>query len=327
LNGKLLPVEINYRQNIFSVDFVALDFSNSSRMNYAYKLEGLNNDWIYTGNRSDVHFTNLKGGNYILRIKAANYEGQWFESKDRLILSILPPFWKSQYFIVSIIGIFAAISILYLRMKILEARRIQKLRLRIARDLHDEVGSSISGIQLTSKLMLQSNLDNQTREKFLERIQHASKSAMEMMSEIIWSLQPLNDTMEKMTDRMRLYASQFLEAAHINFKFEVIGQAAGKALPLDVRKDFILVYKEILNNIAKHSKAEYCSIVFLNTPQNIVLEINDDGIGFDPDVSKSGNGLKNIKSRLDELGAAFQLNTSIGQGTKIKIILLANEYG
>ncbi|MBK8953974.1 MAG: hypothetical protein IPM34_00250 [Saprospiraceae bacterium] len=327
LNGQLIPVEINYRQNIFSVDFVAIDFTNNSRMNYAYKLEGLNDDWIYTGNRSEVHFTNLKGGEYVLRMKAANYDGQWFESKDRLILSVLPPFWKSQYFIISIFGIILAISIIYLRIKFLEARRIQQLRLRIARDLHDEVGSSISGIQLTSKMMLESSMDNPLREKFLERIQHASKSSMEMMSEIIWSLQPVNDSIEKLTDRMRLYASQFLEAAQIPFKFEVNGQFSGKAIPLDVRKDFLMVYKEILNNIAKHSKAGYCSILFSISQHKIVLEINDNGIGFDPTTAKLGNGLKNMKSRLDDLGAEFHLDTSIGNGTKIKISLSEKENG
>lgn len=318
--GILEPVEINYQHNIFSVEFVALNYANSSKMNYAYKLEGINTEWIYTGNRTDAHFANLQGGDYTLRIKASTYDGQWFESSDQLKIRILPPFWKSKVFMISWVSLLLAIVLIYVRLRMLENRNIQQLRLRIARDLHDEVGSSISGIHLTSHMMMQNKLEPELQNKFVERIQAASKSAIEMMGEIIWSLQPHNDQIEKMIDRMRLYASEFLEAAEIPFEFKVEGQLSGRILPLDVRKDFLLIYKELLNNIAKHSKANFATIFISGTQDKVILKITDNGVGFTPEKNKHGNGLKNIRDRVAGLHLLYKLDTAPGQGTSVEIV-------
>lgn len=317
----LKPIHINYRQNIFSPEIAALNFTNSSKNKFAYMLEGYDNSYIYSGSVSTARYSNIPGGTYVFKAKASNNDGIWSDVMDPLKLIVHPPFWKTAWFLTLCCLLVIGLSYTYYKLKINQILKLQSLRNSIARDLHDEIGSTLSSIYLSSNLLEKQLQNNVTGNQLLNRIQSASKQAIEMMHEIIWSVQPKNDSLDMLMIRMRQYASEILEAAEIPFQFNLNQPTSSIELPLDKRKDLLMIFKEGINNIAKYSKASLVKIEFLLTKKQIYLTISDNGIGFNSAVSTAGNGIKNMKDRATRMNSELQIESNTNSGTQIRLTI------
>lgn len=192
---------------------------------------------------------------------------------------------------------------------------IEAVRNDIARDLHDDIGSTLSTINIISKLAIHENpLGNNMQ---LNRIAEQSSKTMESMSDIVWSINPINDTFEKVLIKMKVFAAEILEPQNIQFRFSEVGLASNLVLNVKQRKNLFLIFKETLNNAAKYSHAKEITITFKQQNKNLTLIVTDDGIGFDAHDVIHGNGLINMKTRSDDLGAKFLLNSEPGKGTTL----------
>jgi len=196
---------------------------------------------------------------------------------------------------------------------------MEKMRNSIARNLHDDIGSTLSSINILSKVALKKidGKDNATRD--LEIIKDSSFSIMENMSDIVWAINPVNDPFEKTIMKMKGFASAILEPAGIAFKFNEDGKLAGLTLGVDERKNFYLIYKEAINNIAKYSEATLTEIVLQKTAHQFLMTITDDGNGFDKTRQYTGDGLKNMASRAAEMNAVFEINSQPAAGASILV--------
>ncbi len=198
--------------------------------------------------------------------------------------------------------------------------RLHDIRNRIAGDLHDDIGSTLNSISIYSEVAKKKG-DNY--DEALEMIGEASRKVIEAMSDIVWSINAENDNFEKIIFRMTSHAYNLSRASKIEFTFHADETLNEKKLSLEERRNFYLIFKEAVNNLVKYSKATHASIDLTNENNYIKLRIRDDGVGFDTSKQNAGNGLKNMKRRAEEMKAEFVIDSQVGEGTRVELILKA----
>jgi len=313
-------VSLDYKQNMISIYFAALNFTDPGKNSYAYRLEGFDKDWIYCGNRNSATYTNLDGGDYTFRVKASNNDGVWNETGVAVKLRIIPPFRKTWWFYLLVVFCVLTAFYTFYRIRLMQLLQLQKIRTDIARDLHDDIGSTLSSISMMSRLAAEDRLAPKQRPvELLGTIARASQQAMDLMADIVWSVNPANDKFENILIRMREYAGEILDAADIRLRFEADERIASWSLPLKKRKDFLLIFKEAVNNLAKYSRATMARIRISTAGHGLELIVEDDGVGFDLTSRMEGNGLKNMAERAASLGARFSVASMPGAGTTISL--------
>jgi two-component system, NarL family, sensor histidine kinase UhpB len=189
---------------------------------------------------------------------------------------------------------------------------IEKMRNALARDLHDDIGSALSSISIMSQLAGSSFL-------YGERIREQSSRIQESMSDIVWSINPMNDSLEKVVMKMKEFAAETLEPKNINYQFNVDETLNGDQLNIEKRKNVFLIFKEAVNNAAKYSQANEVKIDLSMNDHVLNLTIVDNGKGFDATHEKPGNGLKNMKARAEGIQGKLVIQSSVGNGTSVML--------
>ena len=306
---------VPFDQNVLEFHFTTVDFEASREFAFEVKLAGQENDWIYLSNKRSQIYTSLPPGKYTFQVRTVAPDGGRgpITSCD---FKITPP-WYATWWFHSLLTI-AFVALVYLIFRYREIRRLEqeKLRLRIARDLHDEMGSTLSSISILSEaalLHLQTDID---RARF-GVIGDRTRQVMDAMSDIVWSVNPRNDNMEKVLQRMKEFAVEILEAKAINLHFEADESAKSLNLSMEKRKDFYLLYKEAINNAAKYSDASHIWVTLRSDGNIQTLEVRDNGRGFDPATVKRGNGLWNMQRRAERMGGILRLESVVGEGTRV----------
>lgn len=195
-----------------------------------------------------------------------------------------------------------------------------QLRNAISRDLHDDVGATLSSIGFFSTMALDDVADNNLKmQNVLRRIKDSSQAMLDAMNDIIWNIQPENDTIDNVIARMIFFASEVLEAKKITLHYNVADNIKHLRLSLAVRHELFLIFKEAINNLAKYSEASEAAINLELHHAILKLVISDNGKGFDPLEVKTGNGLKNMQYRAEKIGAVYQLDATPGGGTSVRL--------
>ncbi len=195
---------------------------------------------------------------------------------------------------------------------------IERMRNTIARDLHDDIGSTLSSINILSQVALAEKGDNS--QNYLQRIGDQSARIMEDMSDIVWSINPHNDSMSQIIIRMREFSTELFESKNIDYQFsEKVSE--GLTLDSDKRKNLFLIFKETINNAAKYSNASKIEIKLSQIDHTLVMSIKDNGQGFDEHTIKSGNGLRNLRERAREINGIVTLKSVVGEGTEMELRL------
>ncbi len=210
-----------------------------------------------------------------------------------------------------------------LKIAAISAERISKylteerLRTKIARDLHDEMGSTLTSINILSKVGMESGQVSEELRSYLQKIKDNSGKMMESMSDIVWAINPANDSLEKVLIRMKEFAAEMLEPARINYYFDTEGSLDQSLLNLEQRKDLYMIFKEAINNAVKYSAATEINITLQQHDQRLRLTVTDNGKGFDTASAYAGNGLKNMQSRAAAMQAELRITSILGAGTTV----------
>ncbi|MEP7267103.1 MAG: two-component regulator propeller domain-containing protein [Saprospiraceae bacterium] len=326
-NGQEIFSEIELKpdEEVFTIEIGTLGFTNPEQSNLIYRLQS-NDDWKEAGLQNTFSFNQLPGGKYEFELKAISASGIVSGKSILLPLKIVPPFYRTKWFL--FLSIISMGYFFYLVFRIRELQRLkqEKLRLRIARDLHDEVGSTLSTISILSEsaqLSVQEDLD-QAR---LSNIADKARSALDSMSDIVWSINPKNDSMEMVLARMSTYASEMLENAGTTLHFQIGEEIESLTLPMAKRKDFYLLFKEAIHNCAKHAHAKHVEVKLEKQGNNLKLVVKDDGVGLNAQnilpvpINIGGNGLQNMHSRAKVLGGTLMVYSTPGIGTELQFIL------
>ncbi len=195
-------------------------------------------------------------------------------------------------------------------------KQLQKMRNSIADDLHDDIGSALSSINIMSELAKQKSPE---AAPLLSSIGESTNSIQENMSDIIWAVNPKNDRLENVVQRMNLFASEILEAKNIALDFADTTLLAALKLTMEQRKNFYLFFKEAINNAAKYSDAKKVEVCIVQKDHSIEMNINDDGKGFDTAKIFNGNGMSSLKKRAAELNGDFKITSCINKGTDVQL--------
>lgn len=318
-------IELRHNENSISFEFAALDFRSPERNQYAYMLEGFDNNWNYSGTERTANYTNLNPGRYVFRAKGSNDDGVWNEEGTSVNIIINPPWWKTWWFTTTWIflaltafgGTIRFISVQRLKRKLRELEQQQMLdkeRARISKDMHDEVGSSLTRISLLSEIA--KNKIGNVEE--INRISDASRDVVNNMDEIVWAVNPKNDSLENLSAYALQYAQNYFEGSNITCRFDFPGNVPEIPLSSDIRHNIFLTIKESLNNILKHSGATEVTVTLKVNKKYFEFTISDNGNGFEiNNCDRFSNGLSNMKKRIEGIGGDFKIQSVINAGTKI----------
>jgi hypothetical protein len=293
-------IVLNYKEDMISVEFALLSYSNAQENRYSWKLEGLDKIWNVSSDNVAT-YNHLMPGHYTLLVKAANSNGDWKSVPIKLHITITPPFYATWWFRLLAVMVLAFLIWFMMRRRIKRIREKFELRSRIASDLH------------VSKQAMEQQ--PQHAKELLQQISNQSKNIQQNMSDIVWSIRPDNEKIENLVVRIREYAAQTLEPLNIDMVIEADESLVERILPMQYRKDILLICKEAINNIARHSNARSAGIIFSYSKKNISLVINDDGTWKG---DNSGTGSKTMKERGRALGGLLTIAPN-ANGTTISV--------
>ncbi|MBD0258201.1 MAG: ATP-binding protein [Cytophagales bacterium] len=300
------------------MEFASLLYYDDARIRYYYQLEGVDAGWVAAGVNRFAPYTDVAGGNYLFKVKAVRDNGRAASPVTTFAIRVAQPFWKTGWF-AGLVGLALAGGAYGLyRVRINRLLALQRVRSRIARDLHDDMGSTLSTINILAAMARQQAAANPPKtEGYLEKISTYSQSLMETMDDIVWSVNPVNDTGQNLVARMREFGREILEPKDIAFSLHTDGLPAAVHLPIEIRYDCFLVFKEALNNAAKYARCRRVAVTLRSAGKGLRVDIQDDGIGFDPSQVREGNGLTNMQKRVAHLRGDWQLHAEPGRGTRV----------
>jgi len=194
--------------------------------------------------------------------------------------------------------------------------KLQKLRNKIASDLHDDVGSTLSSISIFSDMV---KMQSKEVNPLLDSIGESSKKMLDAMGDIVWTINPENDDFDKILTRMRSFAYELLGAKKIDFAFDADEQLRNLKVPMEVRKNLFLIFKEATNNMVKYSEADMAEFMIKEDKNQITMTIRDNGKGFEENANLQGNGLKNMRKRAEEMGGKLYIESKQSVGTLIRL--------
>ncbi|MBC8767802.1 hypothetical protein H4O18_07355 [Arenibacter sp. BSSL-BM3] len=308
----------NHYQNSFTFYFSALSFSQQKKIQYFYRIPGINKDWVKAEKDLAATYTTMPSGKYTFQVKCMNLQGLEPDEITNIDFRILPPFYRTWWFISLILLTVLGITYFIYRLKVNRILAVENLRNKVARDLHDDMGSTLSTINILSSMAKSKmNNDTVTSSNYLSKITDNSQRMMEAMDDIVWSIKPDNDNMHRVIARMREYATGILEARNIEFNFEVDDKINDLKLDMEARRDLFLTFKEAINNIAKYSQAKRAKVLFTYKDRWLKLQIMDNGIGFEVEKVDSGNGLDNMVKRASNLKGKLKIDSKTDLGTEI----------
>jgi ligand-binding sensor domain-containing protein/signal transduction histidine kinase len=298
----------------FEFHYTGLSYTAPEKVRFKYRLEGLEDHWIDAETRREANYSHVPPGHYTFRVIACNNDGVWNDSGASLAMIVLPHFWQTLKF-----RVFAGVLVLLLfagifEMRLAAERRMTRLRLRIARDLHDEIGSNLGTMALLGEVLQQQPGDSAEE---LSDIRRIATQTIESLRDIVWFLDPASDSIDDLVARMKHTAKMTLRG--IPFEFHQRGTAVAAKPSLELRRNVMPAFKEILYNIARHSLATRVDILVELSPREFLMRIADNGVGFDEQTMRTGNGLKNLRRRAADLHASFQIESRAGCGTTITL--------
>lgn len=309
-------------ENSFTINFSSLSFLQAEKLTYYYRLKGVSDEWINAGNSGTVNFTLLPPGKYEFEVYSETIGGIRSNKITSLKIHIMPPFWRTAWFLSTLLTIIALIAYAMHRLRIKRILAVEKIRNRVARDLHDDMGSTLSTINILSS-MAKAKLNSDTIKtgEYINKISDNSQRMMEAMDDIVWAIKPANDSMHKVVGRMREFATNVFEAKDIDLEFVADEAVDNVNINMEARRDFFLIFKEAVNNAAKYSKCDKALVHVFVEGNKIILLVKDNGIGFDVETADSGNGLGNMQKRAHALKGRLELVSKVGEGTQVKLVV------
>ncbi|MCB0852733.1 MAG: hypothetical protein KDD63_10940, partial [Bacteroidetes bacterium] len=328
-------IHLTYQHRVFSFEFAALNYLQPQKNQYAYMLEGFDDEWIYTNIRKAT-YTNIDPGEYTFKVKGSNNDGIWSEENAELKIIIHPPWWKTwwAYGIYVFLITVAVWWIFRMRMEALRREmktkaRIEKakmderekVRARSSRDFHDEAGNKLTKISLYTGLLRNKATSDHEMMDFVNGIETNLKELSSGMRDFIWVLDPKHDSLSDTLMRIKEFGDGLFEHSGTAFIYvNKIPESFQVNLDLNTRRNLLMIFKEGMNNALKYANAHEVKMIAELKEEKIAISLIDDGMGFDRTNLSRVNGLNNMKTRASESGGELIFDASPGIGTAITFI-------
>jgi ligand-binding sensor domain-containing protein/two-component sensor histidine kinase len=310
---------LSYDQNFISIEFSSLDFSVPKRNKYSYILEGFQKSWISTGgsNRTAT-YTNLPSGEFTFMVKGSNSDGIWSEKTASIRIIINPPFYQTWWFVTLVIVIIVFFIYYLGTIRVKSQLEIEKLKLKIASDLHDNIGAGLTEISILSEVAERNEGHSSSIvKKDLQKISETARQLVDSMSDIVWVVNPQRDSLHDLIVKLKDSYNEFFSSIGISFQVNNVEKSDDIKLPMDYKQNLLLMFKEAINNAIKYSSCKKLKLEAFYKNDIIEIILKDDGTGFNLNEVKLGNGIKNMENRAKKIKGKLSLKSEAGVGTTV----------
>jgi signal transduction histidine kinase/ligand-binding sensor domain-containing protein len=316
-------------------EFTALSFIDPANVAFKYRLEGIDDDWVDVSSPRTVSYGHLPPGQYLFQVIACNSDGVWNKTGVSLTLTSAPHIWETVWFRavsgISVLGLSSGMAYLIMRRKhraqierLENQRTIDRERARIAQDLHDDLGTTLTQIDILGALASRPGISSTETIEQVGLMQTKSREMVTALDEIVWAVNPRNDSLAALTEYLCSFAEDFLTKASIRCRLDLAENLPDIALQADLRHNLFLALKEALNNAVRHSKASEVWLRLTWDGHAAIFTIQDNGIGFDPDsgTRTDRNGLRNMMERMKNIGGKYEIRSQPKSGTSVEFTIL-----
>ncbi|MGC3956956.1 MAG: two-component regulator propeller domain-containing protein [Verrucomicrobiota bacterium] len=340
MSNAIPPKSLRLPSNLQSLEFqfTVLELKSPEAASFQHRLVGYEADWVDNGRERAVHYAQLPYGRYEFQVRATNPDGTWNPAFARLVFDFPAPFWKTKtalvLFSVAVVGLLVGIVRLVShrrlrrRLAVLQQQQaMEKERMRIAQDLHDDLGSKLARMSFLSELALRKD----PAEPNLVSISENSRNLLQTMDEIVWAVNPHNDALENLVAYLSQYAEEYLRKTTVDLELVLTGEISELPISAEVRHNVFLAFEEALANALKHSGATKVRVEIGFHNAILKILVHDNGRGFQStssgerqnDAGKSGgkDGLVNMRKRLASIGGECEISSSSDEGTRVGFTL------
>jgi signal transduction histidine kinase len=313
--------------------FAALSLVAPERNRFKYRLEGLDSGWVEADAQRVAAYPRLPPSRYRFRVIACNNDGVWNTTGATLAFVVLPAFWQTWWFMGTMGALilggggwavrYASVRRLRSKLRLLEEKHaLEKERTRIAQDIHDELGASLTRITLLTELGQKHRGQPEEVNADLGRISATAREAVRAMDAIVWAVNPQNDSLDHFANYVSQFAEEFLRPTSIRARLDVPVELPDRPLPTEGRHQLLMAVKESLNNVVRHSGATEAWMRLAVEGDELKLAIEDNGRGLPGGTPASGqDGLINIRARMERVGGRVAVESSPGKGTAVRLTL------
>lgn len=307
--ARTVSLDLAADRNQIEIEYAGIELGAAESLRYQYRLEGLGG-WSEPTDQLRVNYASLPSGRHRFEVRAVDADGQLSPQTAGFDFFIQAPLWRRWWFLGAMV-LMACSSIAALHQyRVRHLLAMERLRNRIAADLHDDIGSSLTQISILSEVGGRGGASS-----VLSEIGGIARDMVAEMSEIVWAMAPRNDRFDDLIHRLRRFADDVLGGVDIALHFDTEGLPPGVQVPLEARRPLYLIFKEAVNNVACHSGAHTATIVLEADDSVLRLTVEDDGSGFDVMAASRGEGLDSMARRMKEIGGAAVWDSRLGQGT------------
>jgi ligand-binding sensor domain-containing protein/signal transduction histidine kinase len=302
------------------IHYTALSMQAPEKNRFKYMLEGADSTWNDVGPLRTARYNHLLPGNYRFHVCACNNDGVWNETGAIVPLLLLPHFWQTWWFRPSLLAAGAALLTLLYRLRVARLRELERLRVEIAANLHDDVGARLTKVAMITELVDHETSPRERSKPHIQALARTTREVIRAMDEIVWTINPNNDTLENLANYIFQHAQDYFQNTNVRCRLDMPAQLPDRPISTDMRHNLFMAVKEALNNVLKHSGATEVRITLAVSPSQLTLTIVDNGRGFVPEQARpAGNGLRNMKARLEKFGGRLTLDSQPGAGTTIRM--------
>lgn len=320
----LQKIEFSHNQNFITIQFGVPEGNPNASKYFRYRLKGLQNTWVNAGTVTTASFAGLDPGTYELELQSVDINGDPLTDIRTLTILIRSAWYQSIWSRIALFLLIAGAVYGIYSYRLNQLMRLQEVRNKISRDLHDNVGTSLGSISFYSQLAKKlDDGDNKQVTEILNKIETNSRTTVETMADIVWAIHPANDNFEKLIDRWQNYGNELFHPKQIAFHLEIEAEVDRQMkLNVDSRKNIFLIFKEAMYNAAKYSQAKDVWLRVKKNGHHLEFFCMDNGTGFDgASPSYNGNGLRNMRTRAAEIGAKLEVVTARNSGTRIRLLM------
>lgn len=313
------PIELDPNPAVIAFRYVGLTFIDEANVRYRYKLEGFDRDWSLPITQREIRYTHLGSGSYTFMVLARSADGVWSDRPATISFTILPPVWARWWFITGAAAIIVLSAYGVYRYRLAKALELERTRSRIAMDLHDDIGASLTRISMMTEVARRMSQANDLQQ-YLDRIGETSRELIDSLGDIVWSVNPRYDSLQDVIRRIVHFGEELCEAGRISFETVIAPDLEKLTLSLERRRDLYLVLKEAITNAVRHSGADRLVFTIRSTPGSITMTLNDNGRSFAANAATEGHGRRSMHERAERLGAELQQHSHPGEGTTVRLV-------
>ncbi len=326
--SEISGIQLEPWRNQVEIDFGSIGFPSGAIHQYQYKLEGADDDWGDTTQRRFINFAQLRSGHYRFLVRSVSPDDVTGGAPASVSFQILPPIWLRWWFLTVSAIVLVSTAYAIHRFRLERLVQLERVRTRIATDLHDDLGSSLSRISILSEIAKREIHDGSpTAPQLMNEIANTARELVQSTSDIVWAINPRQDDLGSLVARLRSFASDMFDGCGIEWDFESPPEPWKIKLDPGARRHLFLLIKEAITNITKHAEASTVKMRILVETNSIVAEIQDDGRGFtlktsrESEIEPQGHGLTNMNGRAEAAGGSFQMDSAPGRGTRIRVTI------